>query len=157
MTSMLGKLNDMAAEANESFFDSLNKNLETKLADIKNKVMDFASDITGRTKLDFGFDFKRIKNNLVKIKNDIIKIIKSWGVFVLSIGFKIADDINIGAIITKITDLVAAFSNLASKITDALIPAFDAFYDSGLSKFFVWLGSTALGGLQVLIDTFYDW
>ena len=157
MTSMLGKLNDMAAEANESFFDDLNKNLETKLADIKNKVMDFASDITGRTKLDFGFDFKRIKNNLVKVKNDIIKIIKSWGVFVLSIGFKIADDINIGAIITKVTDLMAAFSNLASKITDALIPAFDAFYDSGLSKFFVWLGSTALGGLQVLIDTFYDW
>lgn len=157
MTSMLGQLNDMAAEANESFFDSLNKNLETKLADIKNKVMDFASEITGRTKLDFGFDFKRIKNNLVKIKNDIIKIIKSWGVFVLSIGFKIADDINIGAIITKTTDLMAAFSNLASKITDALIPAFDAFYDSGLSKFFVWLGSTALGGLQVLIDTFYDW
>lgn len=157
MTSMLGKLNDMAAEANESFFDGLNKNLETKLADIKNKVMDFASEITGRTKLDFGFDFKRIKNNLVKIKNDIIKIIKSWGVFVLSIGFKIADDINIGAIITKITDLAAAFTNLASKITDALIPAFDAFYDSGLSKLFVWLGSTALGGLQVLIDTFYDW
>lgn len=157
MTSMLGKLNDMAAEANESFFDGLNKNLETKLADIKNKVMDFASEITGRTKLDFGFDFKRIKNNLVKIKNDIIKIIKSWGVFVLSIGFKIADDINIGAIITKVTDLAAAFTNLASKITDALIPAFDAFYDSGLSKLFVWLGSTALGGLQVLIDTFYDW
>lgn len=157
MTSMLGQLNDMAAAANESFFDGLNKNLETKLADIKNKVMDFASDITGRTKLDFGFDFKRIKNNLVKVKNDIIKIIKSWGVFVLSIGFKIADDINIGAIITKVTDLVAAFSNLASKITDALIPAFDAFYDSGLSKLFVWLGSTALGGLQVLIDTFYDW
>ena len=157
MTSMLGKLNDMAAEANESFFDGLNKNLETKLADIKNKVMDFASEITGRTKLDFGFDFKHIKNNLVKIKNDIIKIIKSWGVFVLSIGFKIADDINIGAIITKVTDLMAAFSNLASKITDALIPAFDAFYDSGLSKLFVWFGSTALGGLQVLIDTFYDW
>lgn len=157
MTSMLGKLNDMAAEANESFFDGLNKNLEDKLADIKNKVMDFASEITGRTKLDFGFDFKRIKNNLVKVKNDIIKIIKSWGVFILSIGFKIADDINIGAIITKVTDLMAAFSNLASKITDALIPAFDAFYDSGLSKLFVWFGSTALGGLQILIDTFYDW
>ena len=157
MTSMLGKLNDMAAEANESFFESLNKNLETKLADIKNKVMDFARDITGRTKLDFGFNFKDIKNNLVKIKNDIIKIIKSWGVFVLSIGFKIADDVNIGAIITKVTDLLAAFTNLASEITDALIPAFDAFYDSGLSKLFVWLGSTALGGLQVLIDTFDDW
>lgn len=157
MTSMLGKLNDMAAQASQSFFEGLNQNLENKIEELKQKLLDFAKNITGRTNIDFGFDEKAIKTNLNKVKNDIIKIIKSWGTFVLAIGFKIADDVNIGAIITKVTELLAAFTNLASTMTDVLIPAFNAFYDTGLSKMFTWLGSTALNGLQLLIDTFNDW
>lgn len=157
MTSMLGKLNDMAAQASQSFFEGLNQNLENKIEELKQKLLDFAKNITGRANIDFGFDEKAIKANLNKIKNDIIKIIKSWGTFVLAIGFKIADDVNIGAIITKVTELLAAFTNLASTMTDVLIPAFNAFYDTGLSKMFTWLGSTALNGLQLLIDTFNDW
>ena len=157
MTSMLGKLNDMAAQASQSFFESLNQNLENKIEELKQKLLDFAKNITGRANIDFGFDEKAIKTNLNKVKNDIIKIVKSWGTFVLAIGFKIADDVNIGAIITKVTELLAAFTNLASTMTDVLIPAFNAFYDVGLSKMFTWLGSTALDGLQLLIDTFNDW
>lgn len=157
MTSMLGKLNDMAAKASQSFFEGLNQNLENKIEELKQKLLDYAKNITGRANIDFGFDEKAIKTNLTKVKNDIIKIIKSWGTFVLAIGFKIADDVNIGAIITKVTELLAAFTNLASTMTDVLIPAFNAFYDTGLSKMFTWLGSTALNGLQLLIDTFNDW
>ena len=157
MTSMLGKLNDMAAQASQSFFEGLNQNLENKIEELKQKLLDFAKNITGRADIDFGFDEKAIKTNLTKVKNDIIKIVKSWGTFVLAIGFKIADDVNIGAIITKVTELLAAFTNLASTMTDVLIPAFNAFYDTGLSKMFTWLGSTALNGLQLLIDTFNDW
>lgn len=157
MTSMLGKLNDMAAQASQSFFEGLNQNLENKIEELKQKLLDYAKNITGRANIDFGFDEKAIKTNLTKVKNDIIKIVKSWGTFVLAIGFKIADDVNIGAIITKVTELLAAFTNLASTMTDVLIPAFNAFYDVGLSKMFTWLGSTALNGLQLLIDTFNDW
>ena len=157
MTSMLGKLNDMAAQASQSFFEGLNQNLENKIEELKQKLLDYAKNITGRANIDFGFDEKAIKTNLNKVKNDIIKIVKSWGTFVLAIGFKIADDVNIGAIITKVTELLAAFTNLASTMTDVLIPAFNAFYDVGLSKMFTWLGSTALNGLQLLIDTFNDW
>lgn len=157
MTSMLGKLNDMAAQASQSFFEGLNQNLENKIEELKQKILDYAKNITGRANIDFGFDEKAIKTNLTKVKNDIIKIIKSWGTFVLAIGFKIADDVNIGAIITKVTELLAAFTNLASTMTDVLIPAFNAFYDTGLSKMFTWLGSTTLNGLQLLIDTFNDW
>ena len=157
MTSMLGKLNDMAAQASQSFFEGLNQNLENKIEELKQKLLDYAKNITGRANIDFGFDEKAIKTNLTKVKNDIIKIVKSWGTFVLAIGFKIADDVNIGAIITKVTELLAAFTNLASTMTDVLIPAFNAFYDTGLSKMFTWLGSTALNGLQLLIDTFNDW
>ena len=157
MTSMLGKLNDMAAQASQSFFEGLNQNLENKIEELKQKLLDYAKNITGRANIDFGFDEEAIKTNLTKVKNDIIKIVKSWGTFVLAIGFKIADDVNIGAIITKVTELLAAFTNLASTMTDVLIPAFNAFYDTGLSKMFTWLGSTALNGLQLLIDTFNDW
>ena len=120
-----------------------------------------AKKITGRADFDLGFDFGKIKENFKIVYNNIKKLIPQWGKFFIEIGLKIADDINIGTIITKITTLIAKVFELASAFSDVMIPVLREFYDKNLKPIFEDLGKTisknidkAISKVQKLIDYF---
>lgn len=86
-------------------------------------------------KLEFNFDTEKALADLESIGLNILNTIAGWGTFIISIGIKVANDLDIGKLIQDALSLVNALTGLASNITDALVPAFLTFYDVALSPF----------------------
>lgn len=152
MTSMIDELNKKAEEAAKSFADSLHEKMMENLKAYKDKFIAYAKDITGRANFDLGFDWPAIKENLKKTIDNIKQFIISWGKFFITIGLKIADDINIGAIITKFTELVAKVTEVANVISKVLQPALDTFYEIGIKPIMEYLGVETLNVMDFFID-----
>ena len=152
MTSMIDELNKKAEEAAQSYADTLHEKMMENLKAYRDKFIEYAKDITGRADFDLGFDWPAIKENLKKIIDNIKKFIISWGEFFITIGLKIADDINIGAIITKFTELVAKVTEVANTISEVLQPALDTFYEIGIKPIMEYLGVETLNVMDFFID-----
>lgn len=152
MTSMIDELNKKAEEAAQSYADTLHEKMMENLKAYRDKFIEYAKDITGRADFDLGFDWPAIKENLKKIIDNIKKFIISWGEFFITIGLKIADDINIGAIITKFTELVAKVTEVANTISEVLQPALDTFYEVGIKPIMEYLGVETLNVMDLFID-----
>lgn len=150
MNTALTDLNAYA-DAADSYFDKLNQNLEDKLRELRDRLNEFAKGITGRADFDLGFNWDAIKANLITIKDNVLAFIKSWGKFTIEIAFKLADDLNIGLIITKLTELVAKATEVANRISEVLQPALDTFYEHGIRPIAEALGVETVNLIDFLI------
>lgn len=156
-SSMLGDINKMAEEANESYFDALKEKGNEAFENLRNNLQQFAKEVTGRENFDLGFDWKKINKNLNEIYKRIKKIIAGWGTFVVIIGLKVADDLKLGKIITDVTTLLNAFTQLGETMTNVLTPAFNAFYDTGLAPIVKYIGEITDNGINRLTEEFDNW
>lgn len=104
-------------------------------------------------KLEFKFDKKKAIADVKDIIANIANIIGGVGSFVISIGIKVANDLNLGQLTNDILGLINSFTYLGSCIVDALIPAFSAFYDYGISPIVQVFGEI----LSDVIKTFSGW
>ena len=157
MNSALDKLNKMAKEATVSYTDGLLAEFKNKLKQIKDELIQFSKDITGRNDFNLGFDWKKISTNLKNIYNNIVYTLKRWGKFVIEISLKVVDDLNIGLIITKLTELLAVISQVVTTITLALIPAFREFYDIALSPIVKYIGEQFVKAIDFIIQELSKW
>ena len=156
-TSMIDDLNAMADKASESYYDKLDKKSEEAIENFKDNLQNWAEEMTGRADFDLGFDWDKIKENLNTIKANIEHTLSTWGNFFVVLGLKIADDINIGLIITDFTTLIASASNLAATMADVLTPALQKFYDIGLSPIVTYIGEVIDGGIRVFTEELDNW
>ena len=156
-TSMIDDLNAMADKASESYYDKLDKKSEEAIENFKDNLQNWAEEMTGRADFDLGFDWNKIKENLGTIKNNIEHTLSTWGNFFIVLGLKVADDINIGLIITDFTTLIASASTLAATMADVLTPALQKFYDIGLSPIVTYIGEVIDGGIRVFTDELDNW
>lgn len=156
-TSMIDDLNAMADKASESYYDKLDKKSEEAIENFKDNLQNWAEEMTGRADFDLGFDWDKIKENLGTIKANIEHTLSTWGNFFIVLGLKVADDINIGLIITDFTTLIASASNLAATMADVLTPALQKFYDIGLSPIVTYIGEVIDGGIRVFTDELDNW
>lgn len=108
-------------------------------------------------KLEFKFDKKKAIADVKDIIANIANIIGGVGSFVISIGIKVANDLNLGQLTNDILGLINSFTYLGSCIVDALIPAFSAFYDYGISPIVQWIGGALSLALQTVTGLFNDW
>lgn len=157
MSSALDELNKLAKEATVSYTDSLLAEFKNKLKQIKDELIQFSKDITGRADFNLGFDWKKISTNLKTIYNNIVYTLKRWGKFVVEISLKVIDDLNIGLIITKLTELLAVISQVVTTITLALIPAFREFYDIALSPIVKYIGEQFVKAIDFIIQELNKW
>lgn len=104
-------------------------------------------------KLQFKFDKKKAIADVKDIIANIANVIGGVGSFVISIGIKVANDLNVGQLLNDVLGLINSFTYLASCITDALVPAFTAFYDYGISPIVKVFGEI----LSDVIKTFSGW
>ena len=102
-----------------------------KLLDEVQKILDKWKPLI--PKLEFNFDKEKAIADLKQIGLDIINIIAGWGTFVISLAIKVANDLDIGKLLNDVISLTRAFTDLASNMTDALVPALLTFYDEALS------------------------
>ena len=102
-----------------------------KLLDEVQKILDKWKPLI--PKLEFNFDKEKALADLKQIGLDIINIIAGWGTFVISLAIKVANDLDIGKLLNDVISLTRAFTDLASNMTDALVPALLTFYDEALS------------------------
>ena len=156
-SSMLDDINQMAEEANESYFDALKEKGNEAFENLRNNLQQFAKEVTGRENFDLGFDWKKINKNLNEIYKRIKKIIAGWGTFVVTIGLKVADDLNLGKITTDATTLLNAFTLLGETMTNVLTPAFNTFYDVGLAPINQYIGELTDNGINRLTEEFNNW
>ena len=104
-------------------------------------------------KLEFKFDKKKAIADVKDIIANIANVIGGVGSFVISIGIKVANDLNLGQLLNDVLGLINSFTYLASCIVEALIPAFTAFYDYGISPIVQVFGEI----LSDVIKTFSGW
>lgn len=148
--SGIDKLNKLAFEAQESYMDRLKKKLKDDTASLINEIKSRLNEITGR-EINLGFDMATIRGNLQSIFNHIKDTLKTWGTFVINIGVKIADDMNIGLIITKLSTLIERFTALGRTVAEVVTPILDRFYENTLKPIFESLGISAVGLIDKLI------
>ena len=95
--------------------------------------------------------------NLTNAAISAISILETVFVTLFTLLDKVAQDIQLGEIITQVTALIASFMNLADTVVSALAPAFIAFYDTGLKPIVEWIGEKLLDAISFCIDLFNDW
>ena len=156
-TDALSGLRGLNDEAADDFYNQMGEKAKSILDEWKERWDKWIAEQTGRNNIDFGFDFDAIKGNLNKAKDHIINLIKQWGTFFITIGVKFLDDINIGLIITKLTELLAKITEVADRISAVLIPALNKFYDIALSPMVTWFGEKIVEGIDWMIKELERW
>ena len=114
---------------------------ETQTEGVKTRLEQFVKDCqeilnkwqSTIPKLEINFDTEKALGNLQNIGKNLLDTIAGWGSFIITIGIEIANDLDIGRLGNDILGLVEAFTELASSITKAVVPALENFYNIGLS------------------------
>lgn len=109
-------------------------------------------------KLQFEFDKEKAIADLGNIGKNLLNIIAGWGSFIITVGITLANDLNIGQLTNDIIGFIESATNLASKITDAVIPAIKEFYEhSGLKELVQWIGERLSLSINNASDILDDW
>lgn len=124
---------------------------ETQTEGVKTRLEQFVKDCqeilnkwqSTIPKLEINFDTEKALGNLQNIGKNLLDIIAGWGSFIITIGIDIANDLDIGRLGNDVLGLVEAFTELASSITGAVVPALENFYNVGLSPLVQAIGNVA--------------
>ena len=141
---------------------------ETQTEGVKTRLEQFVKDCqeilnkwqSTIPKLEINFDTEKAKNNLQNIGKNLLDTIAGWGSFIITIGIDIANDLDIGRLGNDILGLVEAFTELASSITGAVVPALENFYNIGLSPLVQAIGDVAdsmLTWATGILKSWSDW
>ena len=141
---------------------------ETQTEGVKTRLEQFVKDCqeilskwqSTIPKLEINFDTEKAKNNLQNIGKNLLDIIAGWGSFIITIGIDIANDLDIGRLGNDVLGLVEAFTELASSVTGAVVPALENFYNVGLSPLVVSIGNVAdsmLTWTTGILKSWSDW
>lgn len=102
-----------------------------KLLDEVQKLLDKWKPLI--PKLEFNFDKEKALADLKQIGSNLANVIAGWGTLAITVGIDVANDLDIGRLTQDIISLTASITDLASNMTNALVPAFVGFYDEALS------------------------
>ena len=155
--SDIGAGNIADFKIDETQTEGVKTRLEQFVKDCKEILSKWQSTIP---KLEINFDTEKAKNNLQNIGKNLLDIIAGWGSFIITIGIDIANDLDIGRLGNDVLGLVEAFTELASSITDAVVPALENFYNVGLSPLVQAIGNVAdsmLTWATGILKSWSDW
>lgn len=138
---------------------------ETQTEGVKTRLEQFVKDCqeilnkwqSTIPKLEINFDTEKALSNLQNIGKNLLDTIAGWGSFIITIGIDIANDLDIGRLGNDILGLVEAFTELASSITGAVVPALENFYNIGLSPLVQAIGDVADSMLTWITGIFKGW
>lgn len=132
MTDALVEFESKLKSIESSYFDSLSASWDNFLKRWRDKFIEFSKTLTGRNDLSFGFDFETIKNNLKSTLSHVVSVLKNSGLLVLDLSLRIADDFNIGSVITNLSTLLDKLTEVSDRISSVLSPVITDFYEKNL-------------------------
>lgn len=142
------------SKAEEKEEEGMSKRLKDFLDDCKKIIQKWKDTIP---KLEIHFDKKQALDDLESIAKNILNVIAGWGSFVITIAIKVANDLDIGRLANDFLSLVESATHLASAMTDALVPAFEAFYDYAISPLVQAIGDVASAMMQWASGELDEW
>lgn len=142
------------SKAEEKEEEGMSKRLKDFLDDCKKIIQKWKDTIP---KLEIHFDKKQALDDLESIAKNMLNVIAGWGSFVITIAIKVANDLDIGRLANDFLSLVESATHLASAITDALVPAFEAFYDYAISPLVQAIGDVASAMMQWASGELDEW
>lgn len=142
------------SKAEEKEEEGMSKRLKDFLDDCKKIIEKWKDTIP---KLEIHFDKKQALDDLESIAKNMLNVIAGWGSFVITIAIKVANDLDIGRLANDFLSLVESATHLASAITDALVPAFEAFYDYAISPLVQAIGDVASAMMQWASGELDEW
>lgn len=110
--------------------------------------------------IEINFDKEKAMADLEEIGLNIVNTIAGWTSFFITIGVKVANDLDVGVLANKFLNLTASLTGLASTMTDILVPAFEKFYDIAISPLVQWIGDKlgdAMDGIAKKADEWKTW
>lgn len=148
-TSSTGVDSSIAALANETYEPP---KIDTKQFEGQFKSISdiFSKWFDNIPKLELNFNTKKAIEDLKNFGASIVNVIAGWGSFIIEIGIKVANDLNIGKLLNNVISLVKAIGSLASALTDILVPVLSNLYDTFLSPIVKLLGEITSLLLQTL-------
>lgn len=155
--SDIGAGNIADFKIDETQTEGVKGRLEQFLQDCRDILQRWQSTIP---KLEINFDTEKALSNLQNIGKNLLDTIAGWGSFIITIGIDIANDLDIGRLGNDVLGLVEAFTELASSITKAVVPALENFYNIGLSPLVVSIGNVAdsmLTWATGILKSWSDW
>lgn len=152
-----GSLNIPAFEMEEQEAPELDINTDKIIQKIEDLKQRFKAWKESLPKLVINFDTEQAKVNLANIFENIKSTIANIGTTTISIGIKIANDLDIGQLSNDVLALIDTFSRLALSISGSVGPAIETFYDTALSDLVEKIGD--LGGkmLQFINEEASEW
>lgn len=132
MTDALVEFESKLKSIESSYFDSLSASWDNFLKRWRDKFIEFSKTLTGRNDLSFGFDFETIKTNLKSTLSHVFSVLKNSGLLVLDLSLRIADDFNIGSVITNLSTLLDKLTEVSDRISSVLSPVITDFYEKNL-------------------------
>ena len=148
MNGLTADIDKLMSDATSDYFDNARSEMLKNLSNMETDLTDFAKKITGRDDLDFEFDFVANYDSLKNIFNNTWKLIKNTGEFILNIAFRIADDVNIGAILTEVLKTIDTIVKTANRLSPALFEGLADIYDRLLAPVITNLGKLFIAWLK---------
>lgn len=148
---------DFDNSIDESALSSKSERIKAFVKDLVDTIKSYFVDIP---KLEITIDQNKILANLQSALLSIGKIIGAWSSFAVTIAINIANDIDIGNLIGKFSELTSSALALAAAISNTVTPALIAFYNSGISPIVQWIGeklSDAMSYVKGLMDDWVAW
>lgn len=113
--------------------------------------------------LEFGINlansinFDAVVTNLTNAGVSLLHAFETIVVTIIQLANRIAEDIQLGLVIEKVTEVIAAFANFADQLVSAIAPACIAFYETGLSPIVQWIGEKLVDALNFAVEILDDW
>ena len=130
-----------------NYFDRVKRSFDEWIGNIKKKIEE----------LKLGFDFGYIKQrldwavNLFKIAFNRIKK------FIQTTGLEILQDLKVGQIINKISDVIFRVSQLIAEVSKTLTGAFTDFYNNGFNENVKSFGDVIISVIDKVINKLTEW
>ena len=140
--------------------EEIPEKIKESMEKVGTTIDELGKNITGRADFSIGFDGAKAYDDIVSTIENIKGIFKGIGKFVIELGFKIADDLDIGTLLNDAIGLVESATGTLQSAIDNLTPGFQKFYDTALAPIVDWLGEKlheALTLAQEELDEFADW
>lgn len=145
---------DFDNSIDESALSAKAERVKAFVKDLVDTVKSYFVDIP---KLEITIDQNKILSNLQSTLLSIAEIIGAWSSFAVTIAINIANDVDIGNLIGKFSELMSSAFALAAAISNAVTPALTAFYNSGISPIVQWIGEKLADAMSYVKGLMDDW
>ena len=108
-------------------------------------------------RLEFDVDWAAVGTNVTTGLQNLWSSVSQWTQCALTISINIFNDLGIDALITKISELWVAFTELQTNIAEVLTPALTDFYETAISPIVEWIGTKLADAVQLVTDLFGGW